>query len=112
MLPSLGLKKVQKEAVNSSTIVYRLITSKEIVAENGALDEVYSEAVKSVTEQVESMKFNTAIAQLMVFVNASFKNKLYVDYAKGFIQLIAPFAPHDGRTPSKQSQQPVSQSLT
>ena len=69
---------------------------KEIVAENnGALDKVYNETVKSVTEQVESMKFNTAIAQLMVFVNAANKeDKLYVDYAKGFIQLIAPFAPH------------------
>ena len=68
-----------------------LITSKEIVAENnGALDKVYNETVKSVTEQIESMKFNTAIAQLMVFVNAANKeDKLYVDYAKGFIQLIA-----------------------
>ena len=76
--------------------VYRLITSKEILAENnGALDKVYNETVKSVTEQIESMKFNTAIAQLMVFVNAANKeDKLYVDYAKGFIQLIAPFAPH------------------
>jgi len=76
--------------------VYRLITTKEIVAENnGALDKVYNETVKSVTEQIESMKFNTAIAQLMVFVNAANKeDKLYVDYAKGFIQLIAPFAPH------------------
>jgi len=76
--------------------VYRLITSKEIASENnGALDKVYNETVKSVTEQIESMKFNTAIAQLMVFVNAANKeDKLYVDYAKGFIQLIAPFAPH------------------
>ena len=31
----------------------------------------------------------------MVFVNAANKeDKLYVDYAKGFVQLIAPFAPH------------------
>ncbi|MGI0218774.1 leucine--tRNA ligase [Streptococcus pneumoniae] len=76
--------------------VYRLITSKEILAENnGALDEAYNETVKAVTEQIESLKFNTAIAQLMVFVNAANKeDKLYVDYAKGFIQLIAPFAPH------------------
>lgn len=76
--------------------VYRLIRSKEIVAENnGALDKVYNETVKAVTEQIDSLKFNTAIAQLMVFVNAANKeDKLYVDYAKGFIQLIAPFAPH------------------
>ncbi len=76
--------------------VYRLLTSKEIVSENsGALDKVYNETVKSMTEQLESMKFNTAIAQLMVFVNAANKEeKLFIDYAKGFLQLIAPFAPH------------------
>ncbi|MCO4468101.1 valyl-tRNA synthetase [Streptococcus infantarius subsp. infantarius] len=76
--------------------VYRLLTTKEIVAENnGNLDKVYNETVKAVTEQLEAMKFNTAIAQLMVFVNAANKeDKLFVDYAKGFVQLLAPFAPH------------------
>ena len=76
--------------------VYRLITSKEIAADNNsALDKVYHETVKSVTEQIEELKFNTAIAQLMIFVNAANKEeKLYVEYAKGFIQLLAPFAPH------------------
>ena len=76
--------------------VYRLITSKEIAADNnGALDKVYHETVKAVTEQIEELKFNTAIAQLMIFVNAANKEeKLYVEYAKGFIQLLAPFAPH------------------
>ncbi|WP_317336037.1 leucine--tRNA ligase [Streptococcus orisratti] len=76
--------------------VYRLLTTKELVAENsGALDKVYNETVKTVTEHIEDLKFNTAIAQLMVFVNAANKeDKLYVDYAKGFVQLIAPFAPH------------------
>ncbi|HFI0735911.1 TPA: leucine--tRNA ligase [Streptococcus suis] len=76
--------------------VYRLLTTKEIVADNsGALDKVYNETVKTVTEHIEELKFNTAIAQLMIFVNAANKeDKLYVDYAKGFVQLIAPFAPH------------------
>ena len=76
--------------------VYRLLNSKELVTENsGALDKVYHETVKSVTEQIEELKFNTAIAQLMIFVNAANKEeKLYVEYAKGFIQLLAPFAPH------------------
>lgn len=76
--------------------VYRLLTTKEIVADNnGALDKVYNETVKTVTEHIEDLKFNTAIAQLMIFVNAANKeDKLYVDYAKGFVQLIAPFAPH------------------
>ena len=35
------------------------------------LTKFYNETVKSVTEQIESLKFNTAIAQLMVFVNAA-----------------------------------------
>ncbi len=76
--------------------VYRLITTKEISSDNsGALDKVYNETVKTVTEHIEDLKFNTAIAQLMIFVNAANKeDKLYVDYAKGFVQLIAPFAPH------------------
>ncbi|HFI0452123.1 TPA: leucine--tRNA ligase [Streptococcus suis] len=76
--------------------VYRLLTTKELVAENsGALDKVYNETVKTVTEHIEDLKFNTAIAQLMIFVNAANKeDKLYVEYAKGFVQLIAPFAPH------------------
>ena len=76
--------------------VYRLLTTKEIVVENsGALDKVYNQTVKAVTEQLEELKFNTAIAQLMVFVNAANKeDKLFVGYAKGFVQLLAPFAPH------------------
>ena len=76
--------------------IYRLLTTKEIVADNsGGLDKVYNETVKTVTEHIEDLKFNTAIAQLMIFVNAANKeDKLYVDYAKGFVQLIAPFAPH------------------
>lgn len=58
------------------------------------------------------MKFNTAIAQLMVFVNAANKeDKLYVDYAKGFVQLIAPFAPHLAEELWQTLQQQVSQSL-
>ncbi|MEY8435271.1 leucine--tRNA ligase [Streptococcus hyointestinalis] len=76
--------------------VYRLITTKPITTENnGKLDKVYNETVKSVTEQIEQLKFNTAIAQLMVFVNSANKEEtLYADYAKGFLQLLAPFAPH------------------
>ncbi|MET3559005.1 leucyl-tRNA synthetase [Streptococcus rupicaprae] len=78
--------------------VYRLITTKSLFADNsGALDKVYHETVKVVTEHIEELKFNTAIAQLMIFVNAANKeDQLFIDYAKGFIQLIAPFAPHLG----------------
>ncbi|GFH40330.1 leucine--tRNA ligase [Lactococcus insecticola] len=78
--------------------VYRLITEKTITAENdGKLDRVYNETVKFVTEHLDSLKFNTAISQLMIFVNAANKQtSLPLDYARGFVQLLAPFAPHLG----------------
>ena len=78
--------------------VYRLITEKTITSENdGKLDRVYNETVKFVTEHLDALKFNTAISQLMIFVNAANKlPELPLDYAKGFIQLLAPFAPHLG----------------
>jgi leucyl-tRNA synthetase len=74
----------------------RLISNSEITAENdGTLDKVYNETVKNVTERLDSMLFNTAISQLMIFVNAANKAKtLPAEYAKGFVQLLAPFAPH------------------
>lgn len=76
--------------------VYRLVTSDKIAADNdGSLDKVYNETVKNVTERIESMLFNTAISQLMIFVNAANKaDSLPREYANGFVQLLAPFAPH------------------
>ncbi|MDY4647177.1 MAG: leucine--tRNA ligase [Aerococcus suis] len=63
----------------------------------GELDKVYHQTVKKVTEDFENLHFNTAISQLMVFVNAANKaESLYYDYVKGFIQLLAPIAPHLG----------------
>lgn len=74
----------------------RLLSNSTITEENdGSLDKVYNETVKNVTERLDHMLFNTAISQLMIFVNAANKAKtLPLEYAKGFVQLLAPFAPH------------------
>lgn len=74
----------------------RMIENSELTEENdGTLDKVYHETVKNVTERLDHMYFNTAISQLMIFVNSVNKAKnLPVNYAKGFVQLLAPFAPH------------------
>ncbi|GAB2025694.1 leucine--tRNA ligase [Lactovum odontotermitis] len=76
--------------------VYRLITRANLTDEAvPELDKVYNETVKNVTERIETMLFNTAISQLMIFVNAANKaGSLPRAYAKGFVQLLAPFAPH------------------
>ncbi|MFK5277003.1 leucine--tRNA ligase, partial [Lactococcus lactis] len=61
----------------------RMIENSEIKAENnGELDKVYNETVKNVTERLDLMYFNTAISQLMIFVNAVNKAKaLPLEYA-------------------------------
>ena len=58
---------------------------------------VYHQTVKKVTEDIEHMHFNTAISQLMVFINDAYKQEqLPKAYVEGFVQLLAPFAPHIG----------------
>ena len=64
---------------------------------DGTLDIVYNQTVKKVTEDYESLQFNTAISKMMVFVNDAYKAEgLPIDYVKGFIQLLAPITPHLG----------------
>jgi leucyl-tRNA synthetase len=52
-------------------------------------------AIKKVTEDIEAMRFNTAISALMIFVNdANAWKEMPISIAKDFVQLLAPFAPH------------------
>ena len=79
--------------------VYRLLSNPEnIIEENDQkLDFVYHQTVKKVSEDLENMRFNTAIAQMMVFINEAYKNKkVYKQYAINFIKMLATFAPHMG----------------
>lgn len=64
---------------------------------DGSLDIVYNQTVKKVTDDFEALQFNTAISQLMVFVNEAYKAEgLPIDYVKGFIKMLAPITPHLG----------------
>ena len=56
---------------------------------------VYHATVKKVTSDYEALAFNTAISQLMVFINAVYKEDVFPrEYAEGFIKLLNPIAPH------------------
>lgn len=72
------------------------IPSEKISDENDSkLDKIYNETVKTVTEHFEELRFNTAISQMMVFMNACQKvDKIPREYAEGFVKLMAPVAPH------------------
>ena len=63
--------------------------------ENSNLDKVYNYTVKKVTNDYENMYFNTAISQMMIFVNAATKEEILPkEYAEGFVKLLSPVAPH------------------
>ncbi|WP_390405864.1 leucine--tRNA ligase [Lacticaseibacillus jixiensis] len=62
---------------------------------DGKLDKVYNETVKKVTEDFEDLHFNTAISQLMVFINDAQKAEvLPYEYVEGVVKMLAPIAPH------------------
>ena len=62
--------------------------------ENKNLEKVYHQTVKKVTTDFETLNFNTAIAQMMIFINAVYKEDVFPrEYALGFIKLLNPVAP-------------------
>ncbi|QNG60861.1 leucine--tRNA ligase [Metabacillus idriensis] len=59
------------------------------------LERVYHQTVKKVTEDYEGLRFNTAISQLMVFINDAYKaTVLPKTYVEGFVKMLSPVAPH------------------
>ncbi|WP_434337625.1 leucine--tRNA ligase [Mycoplasma capricolum] len=77
---------------------YRMINKIEFSnTNNHKLDYVYNDVVKKVTQMIAELKFNTAISQLMVLVNAIYKEELstvYKPYIEGFVKMLSLFSPH------------------
>lgn len=77
--------------------VWRLFVESDKIKEqdNTELDYVYNFTVKKVTNDYENMDFNTAISQMMIFINECYKvDFVPKKYALGFLQLLNPVAPH------------------
>ena len=73
------------------------INKKIVDSNNHSLDKVYNQTVKKVTEDFDTLSFNTAISQLMVFINECYKtNEVYKPYIEGFVKMLSPIAPHIG----------------
>ena len=61
---------------------------------NSNLEKIYHQTVKKVTNDYENLNFNTAISQMMIFINAVYKENIFPkEYALGFIKLLNPVAP-------------------
>ena len=81
--------------------VYRLVLNESNVKivdediENADLLKSYNKTIKKVTNDYETLSFNTAIAQLMIFVNDCYKcEKVSKDYMIGLAKLLSPITPH------------------
>ncbi|MBE6667618.1 MAG: leucine--tRNA ligase [Ruminococcaceae bacterium] len=62
-----------------------------------ALEKIYHKSVKKITEDFETLGFNTAISQMMIFVNAVYKEgKCPRAYAEGLIKMLSCICPHIG----------------
>ena len=79
--------------------VHRLYTDEEFVSRftdtnDGELDFAYNATVKKVSEDFESLQINTAISQMMIFINAAYKAKtLYKEYMLGFLKMFSCLCP-------------------
>ena len=77
--------------------IYRIYFEENKISDedNDSLDKIYNQTVKKVTLDYESLNINTAISQMMIFINAVMKENIYPKkYAEGFVKLLNPICPH------------------
>ena len=71
------------------------LAAKVQASDDKSLEKSYHQTVKKVTDDYEGIRFNTAISQMMVFINDCYKAEVIpTEYAEGFVKLLAPIAPH------------------
>ena len=76
--------------------VYRLYMEEDKIKDidNSNLDKIYNQTVKKVTLDYETLNINTAISQMMIYINAVQKEEIFpLEQARGFIQLLNPICP-------------------
>ena len=77
--------------------VWRLFVEEDKIKaeENKNLEKIYHQTVKKVTNDYETLNFNTAISQMMIFINAVYKEDIFPkEYAIGLVKLLNPIVPH------------------
>lgn len=69
----------------------------KIVEQEGSdeFKRTWHKTIKKVTEDFEALRFNTAISQLMIFINEAYKTDVIPKAAaENFVQMLSPLAPH------------------
>ncbi|QGQ95679.1 leucine--tRNA ligase [Paenibacillus psychroresistens] len=73
----------------------KIVASPEEGPSNDAFKRTWHRSIKKITEDYEALRFNTAISQLMIFVNEAYKTEQLPFAAMvQFVQMLSPIAPH------------------
>ena len=92
---SAGLQAARKFLERVVRLVSGETTCAIVEKDTPNLTKSYHKTVKKVTSDYENMSFNTAIAQMMIFVNDCYKEKeASKEYIEGLVKLLSPIAPH------------------
>ena len=90
------LKKTWRAIVGQDGQLHPRIKDNETADSKETL-KALNETIKKVTEDIEGLRFNTAISAMMIFANhLQGVDSVSRDSLKKFVQLLAPFAPHIG----------------
>ena len=92
----IGMNRFLEKVWNlQSKVETRFITSKPQTIASESIEPLLHKTIKKVTEDIENLKFNTAISQLMIFLNKLEKEeKISAIHYSQFLILLSPFAPH------------------
>jgi leucyl-tRNA synthetase len=87
------LQKIWRECIAEDGSINPKIS--DTAAESAELTKLLHETIKKVTEDIDALRLNTAISQMMIFANALQKAPQTSRATLcAFLQLLAPFAPH------------------
>ncbi len=87
------LRKVWREVIDRDGKPSAKISGDD--EQNPETVRLLAETIKKVGEDIENLRFNTAISQMMIFANHLQKAETFsLSTAKKFVQILAPFAPH------------------
>nr|MCR4637066.1 leucine--tRNA ligase [Butyrivibrio sp.] len=78
--------------------VWNYFSNPDNISENDAdrLTRLYHQSVRKITHDFETLGFNTAIAQMMIFMNEATKGTCPKAYAEGFVKMFSCVCPHAG----------------
>ncbi len=88
------LERIYKLISKSEFLISKQIPNSKI--QNPKLERLLHQTIKKITEDIEELRFNTAISALMILFNKTEKNigQLSIVNCQLFLKLLAPFAPH------------------